>query len=261
MNWHSAYSRTDIHGLNKMILKRLSSHMPKSQVLAACLMAIPVLTSVVYTTTVQAAVVSETAATQSLNQYLSRLNSMQAGFTQTTQVANKAKTAPIKSGALNQNLRNTHLNQTFTGTMQVKRPGMFRWETTSPSKQLIVTSGKTVWIYDPDLEQAVRQTLDQQVANTPALLLSGQSSQIMKSYRVTQPDSKDSYFVLYPKGQDGVFESLSIRFANKLPSQMILKDSIGQQTIINFNNVKLNPALNNSVFNFVPPKGTDVIDQ
>jgi outer membrane lipoprotein carrier protein len=42
---------------------------------------------------------------------------------------------------------------------------------------------------------------------------------------------------------------------------MILKDSLGQQTTINFSNVKLNPTLSANAFNFVPPKGTDVIDQ
>lgn len=205
---------------------------------------------------------SESAAAASLNQYLSRLGSLQASFVQTTQATNKTAPRPMA----NQGLKSTHLNQKFTGTMQVKRPGQFRWETTSPSKQLIVTSGKTVWIYDPDLEQAVRQNLDDQVGNTPALLLSGQSATIMKSFRVTQPKASEAFFVLYPKADDGVFESLGIRFSptasgQGAPSQMILKDSLGQQTTINFSNVKLNPTLSANAFNFVPPKGTDVIDQ
>lgn len=202
----------------------------------------------------------ENAATNNLNQYLSRVTSLQANFTQTTQVTNPSRAPASK------NLKSTHLNQTFTGVMQVKRPGQFRWETTSPSKQLIITSGTTVWIYDPDLEQVVKQQMDVQVGNTPALLLSGNAASIMKGFKVTQPNPKDAYFVLYPKEADGVFESLGIRFVGTssnqfAPSQMILKDSLGQQTTINFSNVKLNPSLNNSLFNFVPPKGTDIIEQ
>lgn len=250
-----------------MILKRLHNYMSPfhakaAHVLAVCLLATPLLSTVVIAPAQAATTVAgEAAATQNLNQYLARINGLQANFTQTTLVQNKPKTAPVQSAALNQNMRNTHLNQTFTGTMQVKRPGMFRWETTSPSKQLIVTSGKTVSIYDPDLEQVVRQKMDQQLADTPALLLSGQASQIVKSFRVTQPNPKDGYFVLYPKAQDGLFESLGIRFSNNAPSQMVLKDSLGQQTTINFSNVKLNPNLSSSQFEFVPPKGTDIIDQ
>ncbi len=34
------------------------------------------------------------------------------------------------------------MNQTFKGSMKVERPGKFYWETVSPSKQTIVTSGK-----------------------------------------------------------------------------------------------------------------------
>lgn len=211
----------------------------------------------VATTAFAAPAANETTATKNLNQYLSKLNSLEANFTQTTQV-----TAPVaKRPIANQGLKSSHLNQTFSGLMQVKRPGQFRWETTSPSKQLIVANGATVWIYDPDLEQAVRQKMDEQVGNTPALLLSGQASNIMKSFKVTQPDSSRAYFVLYPKNKEGVFESLGMSFSNNAPSQMILKDSLGQKTTINFNNVKLNPALNSGLFDFTPPKGTDVIDE
>ena len=154
------------------------------------------------------------------------------------------------------------MNQTFKGEMKVARPGKFFWETTSPSKQTIATTGKTVWIYDPDLQQAVRQNLDDQVANTPALLLSGNTSQIMQSYRVTQPDRSKTYYTLYPKNSEGAFQSLTISFgANKAPSLMILQDSLGQTTYVRFNNVKLNPAIPASTFNFTPPKGTDIIDQ
>lgn len=227
-------------------------------VLASALMATALIAVPMFGTTAYAApAANEATATKNLNQYLSRLTSLEANFTQTTQVTNPVAKRPVA----NQGLKSSHLNQTFAGMMQVKRPGQFRWETTSPSKQLIVANGATVWIYDPDLEQAVRQKMDEQVGNTPALLLSGQASSIMKSFKVTQPDSGRAYFVLYPKNKDGVFESLGMSFSNNAPSQMILKDSLGQKTTISFNNVKLNPTLNAGLFNFIPPKGTDVIDE
>lgn len=242
-------------------MMNLNNNSPAKNFALSLLAVLPLVAGTFSTSTIAApTAVSEQKATTALNQYLTRLKSLEADFVQTTQLQN-AKTVKAKPSSLNQGLRNSHLNQKFTGTMQVKRPGQFRWETTSPSKQLIVASDETVWIYDPDLEQAVRQKLDEQVSNTPALLLSGQTSNIMKSFRVTQPNAQEAYFVLYPKSEDGVFDSLGMRFSNNLPTQMVLKDSLGQQTTINFSNVKLNPTLNSSAFNFVPPKGTDVIDQ
>lgn len=222
-------------------------------------LALPMVTSVASAAQMTTQVAATPAqATKNLNGLLSKLSSLQANFNQTTKATAPTKALPAKK---KQGLESTHLGQTFSGVMQVKRQGLFRWETTSPMKQLIVTSGKTVWIYDPDLQQATRQTLDEQMSNTPALLLSGNAAQMMKSYKVTQPNNAVPYFVLYPRAKDGVFESLAIRFENNIPSQMVLSDSLGQQTTVNFTDTKLNPVIANSQFQFVPPKGVDVIDQ
>ena len=213
----------------------------------------PVISTTVFAAPVAA---SEQQATTNLVKQLSDIRSLSANFEQTAKATSGAK-APQKKGLTGQ-----HMNQTFTGVMKVARPGKFFWETSSPSKQTIVASGKTVWIYDPDLQQAVRQSLDDQVANTPALLLSGDTSQIMKAYRVTQPDKGKTYYTLLPKDQDGAFQSLTISFgARNAPTLMILQDSLGQTTHVRFNNVKVNAQIPASTFNFTPPKGTDIIDQ
>ena len=212
----------------------------------------PVVGSQVFAAPVAA---SAQQATSSLVQQLAGLQRLTADFEQSTKTTNN-KTVQKKG------LTAQHMNQTFKGVMKVERPGKFYWETTSPAKQTIVTTGKVVWIYDPDLQQAVRQSLDDQVANTPALLLSGNTSQIMDAYRVTQPDRSKLYYTLYPKSDDGAFQSLTISFgATKAPTLMILQDSLGQTTYVRFSNIKVNPAIPASVFNFEPPKGTDIIDQ
>lgn len=199
---------------------------------------------------------TEQQATANLVTQLNGVKSLTANFEQTTKATVGSKT-PQKKG-----LSGQHMNQSFKGVMKVARPGKFYWETTSPAKQTIVTTGKMIWIYDPDLQQAIRQNLDEQVANTPALLLSGNTSQIMQSYRVTQPNKSKTYYTLYPKQSEGAFQSLTISFgANKAPSLMILEDSLGQTTYVRFSNVKVNPSISESTFNFTPPKGTDIIDQ
>ena len=221
-------------------------------ILAATALA-PIMSTTVFAAPVAA---SEQQATANLVKQLSGVKSFTANFEQSSKATNPGK-APAKKG-----LSAQHMNQTFKGVMKVERPGKFFWETTTPSKQTIVTSGKTVWIYDPDLQQAVRQSLDDQVANTPALLLSGNTSQIMQSYRVTQPNKLKTYYTLWPKQKDGVFQSLTISFgANNAPTLMILEDSLGQTTTVRFSNMKVNAVIPASTFNFTPPKGTDIIDQ
>lgn len=233
-----------------MIMNKLFKKISIS-ILGAALLT-PVATTVVFA----APAASEQQATNNLIRQLTNIKSLTAQFEQSTQASTQAQTGQKRS------LTGQHLNQSFKGEMKVQRPGKFYWQTNAPSKQTIVTTGKVVWIYDPDLQQAVRQTLDDQVANTPALLLSGNTAEIMKSYRVTQPDQGQSFYTLLPRDKDGAFQSLSIRFAaNQAPSAMILKDALGQTTQVKFSNVKVNPTILASVFNFTPPKGTDIIEQ
>ncbi|MEB3767597.1 outer membrane lipoprotein chaperone LolA [Acinetobacter sp. MD2] len=223
--------------------------------ISATVLGAAMISAPMFSMNVFAAPVAEQQATQNLVKQLTGLHSFSANFSQTTK-ANGKKLAPKKG------LTSQHLNQTFQGVMKVERPGKFFWETTSPSKQTIVTSGKIVWIYDPDLQQAVRQSLSDQVSNTPALLLSGNTSQIMQSYRVTQSDSQKAVYTLTPKAKDSAFQNLSIAFAaNGTPTSMVLNDSLGQTTTVSFSQVNKNVTIPVSTFNFAPPKGTDIIDQ
>ncbi len=179
-------------------------------------------------------------AAKRLNKLLTNTKSMTADFTQTTKGAT---------------------NGTFKGSMSVQRPNNFRWETKSPSEQLIVANGNSMWIYDKDLEQATKQGVDSQVGNTPALLLSGDPSKIDKNFKVTQPYENKNYYVLYPKTGDASFKNLSVSFSGGKPVMMVLNDTLGQTTSIKFNGIKLNPSISSSQFKFTPPKGVDVINQ
>ena len=195
---------------------------------------------VALTQTAQAAPATNIVAAQRLNKLLANTKSMTADFNQTTKGAT---------------------NGSFKGSMSVQRPNNFRWETKSPSEQLIVANGSSLWIYDKDLEQATKQNVDNQVGNTPALLLSGDPSKIDKNFKVTQPYATKNYYVLYPKSSSASFKNLSLSFSGGKPVMMVLNDTLGQTTSIKFSNIKLNPAINSSQFKFTPPKGVDVINQ
>ena len=179
-------------------------------------------------------------AAKRLNKLLTNTKSMTANFSQTTKGANSG---------------------TFKGTMSVQRPNNFRWETKSPSEQLIVANGSSMWIYDKDLEQVTKQNVDSQVGNTPALLLSGDPSKIDKNFKITQPYANKNYYVLYPKSDSSSFKSLSMSFSGGKPVMMVLNDSLGQTTTIKFSGIKMNPSIASSQFKFTPPKGVDVINQ
>ena len=192
------------------------------------------------TQSANAAPADNLTAVKRLNKLLTNTKSMTANFSQTTKGAS---------------------NGQFSGSMSVQRPNNFRWETKSPSEQLIVANGNSMWVYDKDLEQATKQGVDSQVGNTPALLLSGDPSKIDKNFKITQPYDNKNYYVLYPKSGDASFKNLSVSFSGGKPVMMVLNDTLGQTTSIKFSNIKMNPSINSNQFKFTPPKGVDVINQ
>ena len=155
----------------------------------------------------------------------------------------------------------TQLQET-TGDMSVKRPGLFYWHTDAPQEQTMISDGKKVTLWDPDLEQATIKKLDERLTQTPALLLSGDVSKIEQSYNVSSKTQGEVMeFILKPKTKDTLFDSLRLSFRKGNISEMQLIDSVGQRTNILFNEVKVNKEIPESKFKFVVPKGADVIQE
>ncbi|STY93298.1 outer membrane lipoprotein chaperone LolA [Moraxella bovis] len=183
---------------------------------------------------------NDTAVTN-LNHLLKNTKSMTANFSQTTKASGKS--------------------QSFSGSMALERGNKFRWDTKSPSEQLIVANGSTMWVYDKDLQQVTKQSVNNQVGDAPALLLSGDLNQITRNFTVSQPSKGKNYYVLKPKSSSANFRDLSISFNGGKPVMMVLNDSIGQTTSIRFSNININKNIPASQFSFTPPKGVDVINQ
>lgn len=184
---------------------------------------------------------SEDVAIKNLNKLLSGTRSMTAGFSQTVKAGGKSKS--------------------FSGTMAVQRQNQFRWQTKSPAEQLIVANGATLWVYDKDLKQATKQSTNNKLGDTPALLLSGDPAQIARSFSVSQPNAAKNYYVLKPKSSSANFKDLSMSFNGGKPVMMVLNDNLGQTTTIKFSNITINSKIPTSQFSFTPPKDTDVINQ
>lgn len=185
----------------------------------------------------------------------------EAAVKRLTELLNQAQTISARFSQLSLDGSGTQLQET-AGELALKRPGLFRWHTDEPMEQLLVSDGKQVWLYDPDLEQVTIQSLDQRLTHTPALLLSGDVSQIRENFEITFKEGGSVVdFILKPKSKDTLFDSLRLSFRNGVLNDMQLIDSIGQRTNILFMNVKMNEPLDNKQFSFQIPEGADVIQE
>ncbi|MFY0663945.1 MAG: outer membrane lipoprotein chaperone LolA [Natronospirillum sp.] len=153
--------------------------------------------------------------------------------------------------------------QTITGTLQLVRPDTLYWYSNAPYEQAIYVNDGMIWIYDIDLEQAVRQPLEEQWEQSPALVLTGNRDQISARYAVTQTADRPPFatFVLEPLGVSSSIDSLALAFDGNKPTSIRLVDGFNQTTLVNFDNVVMNEPIDASVFQFNPPAGVDVIEQ
>ncbi|MBA1273869.1 outer membrane lipoprotein chaperone LolA [Stutzerimonas azotifigens] len=178
-----------------------------------------------------------------------------------TALLSKAETLSGRFSQLSLDGTGTQL-QEASGELSLKRPGQFRWHTDAPMEQLLVSDGSKVWLYDPDLEQVTIQTLDQRLTHTPALLLSGDVSEISQNFEISHKEAGDVVdFVLKPKASDTLFDSLRLSFRGGVINDMQLIDSVGQRTNILFMGVKMNEPIQADQFTFEIPAGADVISE
>ena len=150
--------------------------------------------------------------------------------------------------------------QVTSGDFVFARPGRFRWSYTRPYEQLLVADGTKLSIYDKDLNQVTVRKLGDALGSTPAAILFG-SSDLDQNFALKDAGTRDgiAWLGASPKTRDTAFETIRIGFRNGELAAMELKDALGQTTMLEFTHVERNPKVDASTFEFVPPKGADVV--
>jgi outer membrane lipoprotein-sorting protein len=171
------------------------------------------------------------------------------------------------------------------GKLVFQKPNMLRKEYQDPNdtskiSQLILSNGKIIWSYTPWLNQATRQELKNSEAHREFLPGIGSSLEKLKAHYdlslFEDPIAKKKgVYVLQltpKKGIKGIkgindpaFDAIQawIRPSDWMPLQFSYEDKKSNMTlIISFNEktIRVDEKLNNSIFEFQPPKGIEIID-
>lgn len=150
--------------------------------------------------------------------------------------------------------------QAQQGEFAFERPGRFRWETTQPYEQLVVSDGKVLRQYDPDLAQVTERPVDASIGTSPAAILFGSGS-LEDAFELTSQPERDGLVWLRakPRGGDAGFSHVDIGFADGMPRRLELLDAFGQTTRIGLADIKPNPELPSDAFVFDVPADVDVV--
>ncbi|MBB5214944.1 outer membrane lipoprotein chaperone LolA [Parapusillimonas granuli] len=147
-----------------------------------------------------------------------------------------------------------------TGEFSFQRPGKFKWDVRKPYEQLIISDGKRLYQYDPDLAQVTERNVDQSIGASPAAILFG-SGALEDVFELQDLPPRDGleWLRAKPRSADAGFTHVEIGFKGSMPQRIDLLDSFGQTTRISLTDIRANPKLDAAAFKFTPPPGVDVV--
>lgn len=162
--------------------------------------------------------------------------------------------------------------QVVKGTAVIKKKDKFKIHYTEPQEQIIISDGKTIWVYTPAMQQVIKQTVES--ANVDAKLYTDMGNSIAyfaRNSKTTLTEDDVNYnLVMAPSKDKGImYDEITARIDKKTldPVFMGLKYE-GAATEVTFTDtVNYTEAqaegiaeLMNKNFNFTAPEGVEVIE-
>jgi outer membrane lipoprotein carrier protein len=146
------------------------------------------------------------------------------------------------------------------GTFVFERPGRFRWQVTEPYRQLILTDGKDLYQYDPDLSQVTVRSVGHSLGDSPAAVLFGNGQFDDLFTLSTFPDQDGlAWLRAVPKQPDSGLRQIDMGLRDGLPVKLRLKDGFGQITQVDITSLAPKTSLPADTFTFKLPPETDLV--
>ncbi len=150
------------------------------------------------------------------------------------------------------------------GTVYFKKNGRMNWEYTQPVKQNVISNGKKMWIYQPELNQV--QEFDYaglDMSKTANSFLNG-IGRLKDDFEISFSDEVASeYYVLelVPKEDTLGFEMMKVYIMNMafIISKTVTYDEYENTNTIVFKNIKFNTGVADDFFDFKVPEGVHVV--
>ena len=147
-----------------------------------------------------------------------------------------------------------------TGTLEIQRPGQFRWSYIDPYEQWLIADGMNIWSYDVDLAQVTVKPQADALANTPALLLGGSAEALEQfNYEGSYDEAGTTWVRLAPKNTDSGFIRVELGFFDGVLSRMVFFDNLEQTTLVEMHNVAVNEPVDPARFELDVPDFVDVV--
>jgi outer membrane lipoprotein carrier protein len=209
---------------------------------------------------------ASTSELKDLENFIQGSKSLRADFTQTTTKPNGQKARPL------------------TGSVELQRPGAFRFHYKLPFEQVIASDGQSLWVHDVDLNQLTVRKVAGLAAFAPALLVTSAANvaALQRHYdfaaiqapagtpadlrwlRAT-PKQNTAGDAAGDAGLAGPVARLDMAFKGESGSsvlaELVLVDASGQRTALAFTKLEQGVRFAPQHFQFKPPPGAQVLKQ
>lgn len=152
-----------------------------------------------------------------------------------------------------------------SGEVWLKKPGKMRWDYATPDKKLMVSDGATLWVYQPDDEQAYRQELHGSALPAQVSFLLGEGrldKEFDASTTQVQGLAPDELALkLVPKTGTAAYRYLVFVVDGKTGQvrRTIIYGQDGSINRLSFVDVQQNKGVEDGKFKFSPPAGTHIL--
>ena len=152
-----------------------------------------------------------------------------------------------------------------SGDVWLKKPGKMRWDYAKPEKKLMVSDGATLWVYEPEDEQAYKQDLKNNALPAQVSFLLGEGK-LDKEFDATltkidglAPD--ELALKMIPKLGTAAYRYLVFVVDAKLGQvkRTIIYGQDGGTNTLSFLDVQQNKGVDDAKFRFTPPSGTHIL--
>jgi outer membrane lipoprotein carrier protein len=150
------------------------------------------------------------------------------------------------------------------GTVYYRKPGRMRWEFAGQDQEVIVSDGKLLYSYQPDLNQVIETPLTQAFkSSSVAAFLLGMGN-IERDFDTSIPKQKSvtdglKHVALKPKNGGDTVE-IGIDPATLDLKTLRLTDALGDLTELSFTDISSGAPLSDHLFAFIPPAGADIVE-
>jgi outer membrane lipoprotein carrier protein len=151
------------------------------------------------------------------------------------------------------------------GQVWLKKPGKMRWDYATPEKKVMVSDGATLWVYQPEDEQAYKQDLKNNALPAQVSFLLGEGN-LAKEFDVSftkvdglAPDALALKMV--PKTGTAAYRYIVFVIDGKSGQvrQTIIYGQDGSTNRLSFLDVQQNKGVDDGKFKFSPPSGTQIL--